>query len=312
MKYGLLILSVLLSSQAYGLEDGDELEALAIKHAPLIYFHPDEAYLPTSLGEQLPYLSLYKKGELSTPIMKDLNLTIFEDWVNKTPATKDYSLRIRPEFQKIAKKGNLKKAECYAYPHQVERDGHSYIEIPYLIYYGYNGIPRSRNPLWDAFFQWQQFGIHEGDWEHINVILDQETKNITGIFYAAHGQGEARYYTQEGTSLEVDPSLDDGYKLRDGRPVVFSALETHASYNRTGFLARSAHRSLIEIFASITHILPSDKTAMGLHLDCKEMGRLQTFHQKEKTWADYQGDYGGPTGPGGKSFWKGKQNLVIP
>lgn len=295
-------LSIPLLSISYSVHavDKERLKELAQKYAPILYLHPDEPYQPTSMENQLSYLALYKKGS-EEPLMKNLTMEDFESFVQSTNDTENYQLKIARDT-KNARAGNVKEARCYTNPHLVQFKNKTLIQIPYLFYYGYNGIPHSKNCVIDCIIKKHQLGVHEGDWEGIVVLLDQN-ENIYGVHYSAHGYGEARFYKKEGSrSLRKD----DGYKLQDGRPMVFSALETHASYNRVGNLTRRAHKNLKEILASKLHILPPDRTGVGAKLDCKEPGKLEDFNlESEKTWAAFKGNYGGPTGPGGKDFWFG-------
>ncbi len=300
-----LSIPLLISQHSWGQETLSQVEIaryknLAQHYAPLVYLHPREPYFPTSIEKQIVYLSLFKKG--GQLISKDLNMDTFTEFVQKISDTQNYELVIRKGSHKEARAGDLSHARCYTNPHKVTLKNKNYIRIPYLFYYAYNGIPRSDNPILDAIIKKGRFGVHEGDWEGIVVVL-KENEELEGVYFSAHGAHEARYYSKRGTDLKKD----DGYKLQEGRPIVFSALETHASYNRSGSLTRRARRNWKQKIASKLHILPPDRTGMGKVLDCREEGRLEDFNfQYEKTWAFFKGSYGakaGPTGPAGKEFW---------
>lgn len=287
---------------------------LAYQYAPIRYFHKKEQYFPTDFEAQLPYLSLYTSNS-KNPYMKDLNVENFTKFVQENKDTKNYKLRIRAEFEKKARAGNLKTAKCYSNPHKVMRNGKRYIEIPYAFYYGYNGTPRSDNVLYDSLVQKFDTHYHEGDWEHITVVL-HENGNLYGIYYACHGTQEARFYKKEGNFSKIN--RDDGYKLKDGRPVVFSALETHASYNRIGSMTRrlKPRGEYPAIFYKVVgelYIVPSDKTGSKYSLDCREEGRLETFNLEwQKTWMPFQGKYakeGGPHGPGPQRYWSKQESI---
>ena len=67
--------------------------------------------------------------------------------------------------------------------------------------------------------------MHEGDWEHITLLVSSDETNIIAANYEAHGKTTVAL--PEGS---LDTYTPRRFKLENGRPVVFSAKESHASY----------------------------------------------------------------------------------
>ena len=60
---------------------------------------------------------------------------------------------------------------------------------------------------------------HQGDWEHVSLVLDGDGR-VRGAYFAAHGRPR-----------RIDA---DDLEMVDGRTVVYSAKESHASYPTRG------------------------------------------------------------------------------
>jgi hypothetical protein len=85
--------------------------------------------------------------------------------------------------------------------------------ITYWLFYG-RSVPRSNGIGLPA--------QHEGDWEHVNVVLDPATQVPSEVQFLAHaGGGDAHAY--------VDLTRSGGI-----HPVVYSAWTAHGSYPDTG------------------------------------------------------------------------------
>jgi hypothetical protein len=69
-------------------------------------------------------------------------------------------------------------------------------------------------------------GAHYGDLEHISIVLDATTRQIIELYYGAHSSEQGRWMKPTEVEFEGD------------RPVVYSALGSHASYNKPGVVFR--------------------------------------------------------------------------
>jgi hypothetical protein len=88
--------------------------------------------------------------------------------------------------------------------------------------------------LWLQYWLWYLYndyhlalnaGLHEGDWEMVQLGMDGEQPTVA--VYAQHDQAERRDWSQ----VQTTP---------DGRPVVFSARGSHASYFEPGLYETEA------------------------------------------------------------------------
>jgi hypothetical protein len=90
------------------------------------------------------------------------------------------------------------------------------------------------NQLWLQYWLWYIYndyhlafnaGLHEGDWEMVQLGMDGEQPKLA--VYAQHDQAERRGWS-------------DVRKTDDGRPIVFSARGSHASYFEPGLYETEA------------------------------------------------------------------------
>ena len=88
--------------------------------------------------------------------------------------------------------------------------------------------------LWLQYWLWYIYndyqlafnaGLHEGDWELVQLGMNGDVPDV--VVYAQHDQAERRDW-------------GDVQKTDDGRPVVFSARGSHASYFETGLFSTEA------------------------------------------------------------------------
>jgi hypothetical protein len=93
----------------------------------------------------------------------------------------------------------------YGHAHQAA-DGHLWLQ--YWFWYFYNDYHLAAD-----------FGLHEGDWEMIELRLDGEQPDLA--LYAQHAYAESR-------------SWDEVEKTSDGRPVTYPGRGSHASYFEPG------------------------------------------------------------------------------
>lgn len=68
-------------------------------------------------------------------------------------------------------------------------------------------------------------GQHEGDWEHVSIVISNRTHVIYGAYFAAHSH-ESSWLTAPD------------YEVMDGHVRVFAALSTHANYPTVGHKSR--------------------------------------------------------------------------
>jgi hypothetical protein len=285
-----------------GLSDALE-DRLMLQFAPEVRFHPGERYLPVNvawyldrvrlrfdvnLGFDHSYLDIGKVSNSSLISQSDgsqssgLSDAPSSFFLEQTDANGGDSL---DAFRAATRQGPGSAGWiCYAHVRPVSSGT---CDIQYIFFYAYNGDLMS-GTLDSA---------HEADMEHITVRVIDGYSSIGRVYYAAH-DGEGKWY--------LPPSGDvAGYPVTsDGRPVVYSALDSHASYPVAGNIDRG--------------YLPSDKTAEGgLFWDCRSsvvnLGE-KTWPRSGMEWLQYSGRWGevgevgftkGPYGPAYQAWWDG-------
>jgi len=162
---------------------------------------------------------------------------------------------------------------CYAHVYPLAQGGY---DVQYWFFYPYNGKVRGLA------------GAHEGDWEHMTVRVDSGGTRVDRIYLSAH----------EGGTWYVPSCLR---QTSDGRPIVYSALDSHATYRGPGSPPPEASQIL-------------DRTSDGGDvLDCStswvNVGELAA-PLNGADWVRYNGRWGelgelfsGPRGPAFQDSW---------
>lgn len=151
----------------------------------------------------------------------------------------------------------------------------------------------------------QGFFLHEGDWEHVTVHLSSDKTTILGIYYAAHDGG--RWYMQPAHGNR------EGYQLNaEGRPIVYSAKQSHASYPYAGTTTRHGgfgndytdKGTEWNTAGTIINITPGSFTADWLAYRGRwgkkrtaKVSMAQLFNEDVREYED------GPIGPAVKDSW---------
>ena len=155
------------------------------------------------------------------------------------------------------------------YAHAIEANGRLWLQ--YWLWYFYNDYQLSF-----------ALGKHEGDWEMVQFRMDTEAGQPDLAVYAQHRYGEVRRW--------------DKVQTLSGRPVVYVARGSHASYYEAGFHQTEAWYDLADGKRRM-----KDRPALEI---------LET----DTAWARWPGRWGdtlprksvesnSPTGPGAKKQW---------
>jgi len=174
---------------------------------------------------------------------------------------------------------------CYAHVRPAANHPDMY-DVQYIFFYAYNG---------DMLASAAE-SAHEADVEHVTVRVAKDGQILPRIYYAAH-DGEGRWYERGVDGYSVNP---------EGRPIVYSAVNSHASYP----WARRTEREIRGV------PLPSDETRDGgIEWDCRR--NLVNVGEKRHPipgmqWLQYSGRWGetgkmpftsGPFGPAYQDWW---------
>jgi hypothetical protein len=271
-----------------GVDDGLEDDLIAL-FAPEIRLDHRERYLPSSVEWYLdrvqmrydhphcPDHQILDRGEVTAGSLIDqrhstTNLICSHTSTEESsadPPASDFFLQIpNGRGEQATRRGSdPEEWTCYAHVYPVPGGGY---DVQYWIFYPYNGKVRKLG------------GAHEGDWEHVTVRVDDSGTSIDRVYLSAHEGG--RWY---------DPSCL--LETQDGRPIVYSALDSHAAYRGPGSPPPEAEQIL-------------DRTSDGGEvLDCSRswvnVGELEAPRSGAE-WLRYNGRWGeigevfsGPRGP---------------
>lgn len=207
----------------------DRMNALLQRFRPVFYLHHEEKYFPISVES-------YFAGTTTSVIDKDTKRTLiapghttilglyrmFQQKGNQQPkiyvqnhACVQYGVRPRPGHQPPI------------YGAAFQRGGRWYLQ--YTIFWGYNGT----YPLAFLGFTASRIkigGQHWGDLEHVTLRLNPSRTHIDQLYFAAHG-------STDGMTLPRHMIQFEGGGVR---PVIYSAVNGHGSYPRTGIYIRLA------------------------------------------------------------------------
>lgn len=230
-------------------------DTLLKQFAPIVYLHSGETSCPSSAEWYLQYTKLIDGSNkvVSNPALTNLSA------LGSAPSTCRLEL-----IDKRYRVGTGIDAPFYGQV-RVIGDPLSAIDLTYWFFYPFNGnifdkekmvrilegmlvgsIALALNPFTafaglalvaaipvaiDELQKVDGLFMHEGDWEHVTVRLSSDRNTILGIYYAIHNKG--RWYTRPATATRL------GYKLSaDGRPYVYSARQSHASYPYAATITR--------------------------------------------------------------------------
>lgn len=306
-----------------GLNDVFEDELIS-RFAPVVRLHPDESHLPASVDWMLPQflLAFYtrdrppnggptdrilNKGEVTAASLLNFCRTKegatqcsgLEPSNNPDVVTDITSIRTDffLTFPDDPFSGNANPADWACYAHVMRAPAHHpyMYDIQYYFPYTFSGGLGSPIP----------YGEHEGDWEHISIRVNSDGQTIHSVYFAAHDD-EGRWYYQTAGAVQ-------GYNLISGRPLVYSAKSSHASYPWAGVWDRD--------WNNVDFILPDDHTADGGAVwDCRNnvinLGEKR-FPRHGFSWLQFSGQWGdcdydvedpisphcGPYGPAYQKAW---------
>lgn len=280
--------------------DGDGIDdaleyMLGERFAPVYYTHSEEVYMPARPNWFMPRVHMrYEHSDCSDhQILDKGEVNIFtigeQDHQNVVfpcnhsgeflhssggpPGSSDshYFLQIPDDSDELVTRQGIPDAtqwSCFthvqwspAYP--------EHYDIQYIFFYAYNGDLGGLG------------GSHEGDWEHVTMRIGADQDTIQAIYFAAHNS-EGRWY------------FPGEFEMEDGRPVVYSALDSHASYPDEGVHLR---------FPASDY---TDKgTRKNFDFDTIPLGEYDSPASNQE-WLRYNGTWGerGPffNGPYGPAF----------
>lgn len=246
------------------------------KYAPEIRMHPGEKYFPMHPAQFIResrlrhdkggwfdegYNKVKRKWERTNsrsssyyniPMAVLNRYKLHSNGKNRRPLDKNrgssWNVFLQPKGKPAGTRRPTHNVPVYYFVKQNSRE----YKISYWYFFGYND-------------GWGKFN-HQGDWEHITVVLDKRTKAFKGIYMAGHGK--VRYYRKSQIAFARTHPRYPGT-----HPIVYSAKGTHATYEKVGSF----------------HIFGTDKTGNGgvkwqTWKNCKPL--------KNQSWKHFAGAWG--------------------
>jgi hypothetical protein len=244
------------------------LRKQVMKFLPIVYLHTDEKYPPLDFDRYLRDAQLKREsdGQIFQPTSPDeypLSTTKLGQWLLKYPIlsciTSIYTL-----FLPLGMKSNCIAHPNYDLDNQVPVYVHLfpdeddidivYVNVNYL--YAYNGASAVCGGL---FYQ----GEHYADLENCQLKINWKTDTLISMYYSRHNGGF--WYDAKDLTYER------------GRPIVFSALQSHASYTEP--------KNHCRFWCSVV-----DKTNYGCRWNTVSL--VEWITDEHPLWTTFKGDYG--------------------
>ncbi|KAI9104263.1 hypothetical protein K1719_023099 [Acacia pycnantha] len=194
-----------------------QIQAVVQAYSPIMYLHPKEEYLPSSVNWFFTNGGLlYKKGDELHPTPIQPNGTNLPQdhnndgsyWLD-LPADKAEKERV--------KRGDLQSSKAYL--HIKPMFGGTFTDIVFWVYYPFNGPARAKVEF--ITIPLGKIGQHVGDWEHVTLRVSNFDGELKKVYFSQHSGG-----------TWVD-SFDLEFK-NGNKPVVYSSFHGHAFYPKEG------------------------------------------------------------------------------
>ncbi|KAJ4892572.1 hypothetical protein Rs2_19366 [Raphanus sativus] len=198
----------------------DQTRDLFRAYSPLIYFHPNEEFLPSSVDWVFSNGALlYQKGNEANPIPVQPNGSNLpqggsDDGLYWLDYPADKSARDR------AKRGDLGNTKVYL--HIKPMYGGTFTDIVVWIFFPFNGNAHLKI-LFLKSVSLGNVGEHVGDWEHITLRISNFNGELWRVYFSEHSGGSL----VEACDLEFQGG---------NKPVAYSSLHGHAMFSRPGLV----------------------------------------------------------------------------
>ena len=228
------------------------------RHAPMVYFHPQEIYFPSTIEWYLAHARLVDGRDgtvlLTSPGADQLPAGPFDPadpdcfWLTLDPELAGPAIEPQHAPLEDPRRGDLDKA-C-AYVRAVHHPELGATDLQFWMFYPFDGPGLARiRPVElgatraDRVLDLWPGGMHEADWELAVVRIDHATLEPAAFFGSQHKGGDAH--------LGPD-AFDELEREANGQIRVYSSLYGHASY------AHAEERKLVYLWKG--------SSAVGLEL----------------------------------------------
>ena len=214
----------------------DLLRQIIERHAPVIRFHPDEPYFPSSVEWYLAR-SLLIDGATGAVVARHPAATdlprgpaapdqLQRYWLTLDPALAGPALEPELAPPVDPRRGDLAGAPAYVRALHDPAKGHT--DLQFWMFYPFDGpgLARLRPRFLGALRTDQTLslwpaGMHEADWELAVIRIDHATLQPVAAFLSQHQNGDQHVGKEAVAALEREP---------DGRIRLHASLFGHASY----------------------------------------------------------------------------------
>ncbi|TYJ38923.1 hypothetical protein E1A91_A04G028400v1 [Gossypium mustelinum] len=200
-----------------------QIETLFQAYSPWIYFHPNEAYLPSSVSWFFVNGALlYMKGEESKPVpIQVTRSNLPQGGANDGNYWLD--LPIDEATKERVKKGDLQNSQVYL--HVKPMLGATYSDIAIWVFYPFNGAAKAKVEFINISLG--RIGEHVGDWEHVTLRVSNFNGELHSMYFSEHSGGS----WVNASELEFQGG---------NKPCTYSSLHGHAMYSKPGLVLQGS------------------------------------------------------------------------
>ncbi|KAK9282871.1 hypothetical protein L1049_011096 [Liquidambar formosana] len=207
------------SSGVSSMPNPAQIEALVEAYSPWVFFHPDEQYLPSSVGWFFNSGALlYEKGQESKPVkIESTGSNLPQGGSNDGAYWLD--LPVDEGAKESVKKGDLQTSGAYL--HVKPMLGATFTDVAIWVFYPFNGPARAKVEFINVSLG--KIGQHVGDWEHVTLRVSNFNGQLWSVFFSEHSGGT----WVNASELE----FQNGNKA-----VTYASLHGHAFYPKPGLV----------------------------------------------------------------------------
>ncbi|XP_057723314.1 hypothetical protein At1g04090-like [Arachis stenosperma] len=209
-------------SIASSMPNVQQIEAIVKAYSPIMYLHPHEEFLPSSVNWFFSNGALlFTRGNESNPVAIAQNGTNLPQDPNNDGAFW-LDLPADAANKDRVKKGNLESARSYI--HVKPMLGGTFSDIAMWVFYPFNGPARAKVDFFNINLG--KIGEHVGDWEHVTLRVSNFNGELWQMYFSQHSHGQ----WVEASQLEFHSGNNNN------KPVVYSSLHGHACYPHAGLV----------------------------------------------------------------------------
>ncbi|KAL6968140.1 hypothetical protein U1Q18_033943 [Sarracenia purpurea var. burkii] len=204
-----------LNPNLHAMPNLDQIHALIRHYGPVVFFHPDEVYLPSSISWFFENGALlYRSGQSVGEEIDAAGSNLPGGGTNDAAYWIDLPCDDRRE---IVKKGNLGSAVLYV--HVKPALGGTFTDIAMWVFCPFNGPATLKVGIVNLALS--KIGQHVGDWEHFTLRVSNFSGELWSIYFSQHSGG----VWVDAFDLEF---------IEGNKAIVYSSKSGHASFPHPG------------------------------------------------------------------------------